>query len=211
MKYILMMTILFLTITGFGQSDKEADELLTKIIDKTASYDNFKAQLSYTMVNKEMDINEKKTGFIYVSKDKYRIEMESQVIICDGETIWTYLKDSEEVMVSNVEDNDESISPTKILTTYNEDYKAKFDSDNKYKNSDIKAINLKPNDGKQFEQMTLVVNQESLSLERFSVFDKNGNVFTYHIINLTPNLDLPETTFSFNPEDYPDVDVIDMR
>ena len=211
MKYILMIMILLGFGTLLGQSDKEAEELLSRIIDKTASYDNFKAQLSYTMVNKEMDIDEKKTGFIYVSKDKYRIEMEGQVIICDAKTIWTYLKDSQEVMVSNVEDNDESISPTKILTTYNEEYKAKFDPDSKYKNSDIKAINLKPNDGKQFEQMTLVVNQNSLSLERFSVFDKNGNVFTYHIIDLTPNMDLPKNTFTFNPDDYPDVDVIDMR
>ena len=211
MKYTLIAFALFFSGFIFAQSDKEAEELLTRIIDKTASYDNFKVQLSYTMVNKEMDIDEKKTGYIYVSKDKYRIEMEGQIIISDAKTVWTYLKDSEEVMVSNVEDNDESISPTKILTTYNEEYKAKFDPDSKYKNSDIKAINLKPNDGKQFEQMTIIVNQNSLSLERFSVFDKNGNVFTYHIIDLTPNLVLPAGTFTFNPADYPGVDVIDMR
>ena len=54
-------------------------------------------------------------------------------------------------MVSNVDEGDESISPNKILTTYNEDYKAKFDSDNKYKNSDLNLINLKPNEGNQFE------------------------------------------------------------
>ena len=211
MKYGLLAVLMLIYGLGFTQSDKEAEALLSEIIDKTASYDNFKAELSYTMVNKEMDIDEKKTGFIYVSKDSYRIEMEGQIIISDAETVWTYLKDSEEVMVSNVEDSDESISPTKILTTYDEEYKAKFDSDNKYKNSDIKAINLKPNDGRQFEQMTIIVNQKSLSLEQFSVFDKNGNVFTYHIINLTPNLDLPESTFTFNEADYPDVDVIDMR
>lgn len=211
MKYLLLIISFLIAGTTLAQSDKDAEELLSKIIDKTASYENFKAELSYTMVNKEMDIDEKKTGFIYVSKDKYRIEMEGQVIISDAKTVWTYLKDSEEVMVSNVEDNDESISPTKILTTYNEDYKAKFDPDNKYKNSDLKAINLKPNDGKQFENMSVLVNQNNLTLERFSVYDKNGNVFTYHIINLTPNIDLPESTFSFNPADYPDVDVIDMR
>jgi outer membrane lipoprotein-sorting protein len=163
------------------------------------------------MVNKEMDINEKKEGLIYISGDSYRIEMEGQIIISDGKTVWTYLEDSEEVMVSNVEDNDESISPTKILTTYNSNYKAKFDTDSKYKNADLKAISLRPNDGKQFEKMSILVNQKSLSLESFSIYDKNGNVFTYHIINLTPNLDLPDNTFTFNPAEYPDVEVIDMR
>jgi len=211
MRIMLIAITLFLTTVISAQSDKKAEELLQKVIDKMSSYNNFKAELSYTMVNKEMDIDEKKTGLIYVMDDSYRIEMEGQIIISDSETIWTYLVDSEEVMISNVEEEDESISPTKILTTYNENYKAKFDSNSKYKNADLKVINLKPNDGKQFEHMSILVNEKNLRLENFSVYDKNGNVFTYHIINLKPNLDLPSGTFVFDESEYPDVDVIDMR
>jgi outer membrane lipoprotein-sorting protein len=211
MKILLPIIALFFAVSLFSQSDKKAEELLKSVIDKTASYENFKAELSYTMVNKEMDIDEKKTGFIFVSGNSYRIEMEGQVIISNAETVWTYLEDSEEVMISNVEDSDDNISPTKILTTYDKDYKASFDQNKKYKNADLKVINLKPNEGKQFETMSLTVNEKNLSLENFSVFDKNGNVFTYYIINLTPNMDLPEDTFVFNPDQYPDVDVIDMR
>ncbi|RLD40310.1 MAG: hypothetical protein DRI88_13785 [Bacteroidetes bacterium] len=194
-----------------AQPDKKAEKLLRSVVDKTASYDNLKADLSYTMVNKEMDINEKKSGVIYVKGDSYRIEMEGQVIISDGETVWTYLADSEEVMVSEVDESDENISPNKILTSYDKNYKAKFDSDNKYKNSELKLINLKPNDGKQFEKLSLLVNERSLEIESFSVYDKSGNVFTYYIINMESNLDLPENTFTFKTEDYPDVEVIDMR
>lgn len=211
MRKVLIVFALLMSIVSFAQSDKDAEDLLKKIVDKMAGYKNFKAELSYTMVNKEMDINEKKTGFIYVQGDKYRIEMEGQIIISDSKTIWTYIVDSEEVMVSNVEEDDESISPNKILTTYSEDYKAKFDNDSKYKNSELKLIDLKPNDRKQFEKMSILVNEKHLTLDNFSVYDKNGNVFTYHIINLKPNLELPKGTFTFNPSDYPDVDVIDMR
>jgi outer membrane lipoprotein-sorting protein len=211
MKKVLMLIALLSSGLMFAQSGKKADQLLEDVVNKTASYKNMKVEISYTMVNKEMDINEKKNGLIYISGDSYRIEMEGQIIISDGKTVWTYLEDSEEVLVSDVENNDESISPTKILTTYNSNYKAKFDTDSKYKNADLKAINLRPNDGKQFEKMSILVNQKSLSLESFSIYDKNGNVFTYHILSLTPNLDLPENTFTFNPADYPDVEVVDMR
>ena len=137
--------------------------------------------------------------------------MEGQVIISDGSTIWTYLQDSEEVMVSNMEDNEESISPTDILTKYNESYKAKFNHDKKYKNSNLREIELKPNDRNNFEKMSVIVNANKLSLENFSVYDANGNVFTYHIVDLTPNLDLPEDTFTFDYSKHPDVEVIDMR
>ena len=214
MKKTLLVTILLFFGTAFtaiAQPDKKAENLLEEVINKMASYKNFKAELSYTMVNVEMDINEKKTGVIWVEGDKYRIEMEGQIIICDGKTVWTYLVDSDEVMVSDLEENDESISPNKILTTYNKDYKAKFDQDKKYKNSDLKLIDLQPNDKKQFDKMTLLVNKAKMTIENFSVYDKNGNVFTYHIINLTPNIDLPADFFTFDPEKYPDVEVIDMR
>lgn len=213
MKSIFLTVILLTATIAYSQSDKKAEELVKKVIDNMASYENFKAELAYTMVNKEMDIDEKKTGFIYVKDDSYRIEMEGQIIISDSKTIWTYLVDSEEVMVSNVEEEDEAISPNKILTTYSDNFKAKFDNDDKYKNSDLKEINLKPNEGKgkQFEQMSLLVNEKNLSLENFSVYDKNGNVFTYHIINLNTNLELDEDTFVFNESKYPDVDIIDMR
>jgi len=209
-KSIIIIGLLFEGLLH-AQSDKKAEQLLENVINKTASYDNLKAELSYTMVNREMDINEKKSGVIYVKGDSYRIEMEGQIIISDGATVWTFIVDSDEVMVSDVDEGDESISPNKILTTYNANYKAKFDSDNKYKNSDLKMINLKPNEGKQFEKLSLLVNEKSLNLESFSVYDKSGNVFTYHIINLQPNIELPENTFIFNPDDYPDVDIIDMR
>lgn len=211
MKYFFLSVLFILSGILTAQSDKKAEELLEKVINKMAAYENFKAELSYTMVNKEMDIDEKKTGVIFVKDDSYRIEMEGQVIISDGTTIWTYIHDSEEVMVSDVEAEEESISPSKILTTYNEDYKAKFDQDKKLKNVDLKCIALKPIEGKQFDNMSVQVNEKKLTLESFSVNDKNGNVFTYFIINLEPNLELPDDTFTFDPAKYPDVDVIDMR
>ncbi len=211
-KRYWILGLLLLSFWGLqAQSKKQAEKLLKSVINKIASYDNFVADLSYTMVNTEMNIDEKKTGKIYVSGDKYRIEMPGQTIISDGKTLWTYLEDSQEVMVSNMEDNDESISPTKILTSYDKNYDARFNRDATYKNSNLKLIDLKPTEGKNFEKMSVLLNQKKLELENFSVYDKNGNVFTYHIINLKPNIDLPADTFTFDPKKYPDVEVVDMR
>ncbi len=211
MKKILFALALLSTISIFAQSNKEAEKLVKDVINKIASYDNFSAELSYTMINVEMDINEKKTGSILVSGDKYKVEMEGQVIFSDGVTLWTYLEDSEEVMISNVSDNEDGISPTSILTKYDEDYKSSFDNDKKYKNSDVKKIDLKTTKDKGFQKLSLIINQKNLSLDSFSVYDMNGNVFTYHIINLKPNITLEEGTFVFSEKKYPDVEVIDMR
>jgi len=210
-KYWILALLLFSFWGVQAQSKKQAEKLVESVINQIASYNNFVADLSYTMVNTEMDIDEKKTGKIYVSGDKYRIEMPGQTIISDGKTLWTYLEDSQEVMVSNMEDNDESISPTKILTSYDKNYDARFSKDATYKNSNLKLVELKPTEGKNFEKMSVLINQKKLELENFSVYDKNGNVFTYHIINMKPNTDLPADTFTFDSKKHPGVEVVDMR
>lgn len=211
MKNIFVLVSILLSISVLGQNDKKADKMLEDVINKISSYDNFKANLSYTMVNTEVDINEEKAGLIFVEGDSYRIEMEGQIIISDGQTIWTYLEDSEEVMVSNAGDSEESISPTDILTKYGNDYKAKFCKNKTFKNSDLKEIELKPNSKNDFEKMTVLVNTSKLTLEHFSVYDVNGNVFTYNINDMKTNIDLPKDTFTFDQSKYPDVEVIDMR
>jgi len=211
MKNLFLVLSIILSISVFGQNNKEAEKLVRDVISKISSYDNFKANLSYTMVNTEMDINEKKTGDIIVSGEKYRVEMEGQIIMSDGVTMWTYLVESMEVMVSNVSDNEDGMSPTSILTKYDENYKSSFDNDNKYKNSNIKKIDLKTNADKGVQELSLMVNASNLGLESFSVYDMNGSVFTYHIINLTPNIELDAETFSFIEANHPDVEVIDMR
>lgn len=211
MKNILFAIAIFSTISLFGQSNKEAEKLVKDVISKISAYENFSANLSYTMVNEEMSINEKKTGFIMVSGDKYRVEMEGQIIFSDGSTLWTYIVDSEEVMISDLSESEGGISPTSILTQYDENYKASFDNDKKYKNSDIKKINLKTSEDKGFQELSLIINQSKLTLDSFSVYDMNGNVFTYHIIDLKSNQEIDDEEFTFNPEKHPDVELIDMR
>ncbi len=210
MKNLMLSIIMFLSLVASAQNT-DASKLLEDVINKTTSYGNFKADLDYTMVNLEMDIDEKKSGVIYVQGDAYRLEMEGQMIICDGHTVWTYLPDSEEVMISNLEDSDESISPTQILSKYSDNYKAKFVSDRKDKNDNIKEISLKPDEGNKFEKLSVTVDAEKLSLESFSIYDKNGNIFTYSINSLIPDQILPDSTFTFDTKAYPEVEVIDMR
>jgi len=60
--------------------------------------------------------------------------------------------------------------------------------------------------------MQLAVDEAKLQIDSFSVFDNNGSNFIYKINKLNPNVELQDAWFSFNPEDFPDLeDIIDMR
>ncbi len=204
---ILLMLALFLSGGAFAQNS--ARSLLKKTLDKMSSYKNFEAGLSYSMDNEANNIHEKKTGVIYVEGDKFRIELMGQIIISDGKNMWTVIKDSKEVMLSALDPDDPSnVSPTKILQEYS-DYNAKFEKGKSKGN--LKTLVLTSKKKAAFEKVTIVIDAAKHLVKRFSLYDEDGNVFTYDIYNFKSNLDLPKGTFAYDPKEFPGYELEDMR
>jgi len=198
-KWLLVAALLF---AGALQARNTPEGLLKKTLDKMTSYHNFKANLSYTMDNKQMNIHEKKSGTIFVEGDKFRIELEGQIIISDGKNVWTIIKDSKEVMLTAVDPtNPSSFSPTAILKRY-ADYKVRMEK-RADKGNPIKTLVLTSKKETNFKKLTLVIDESKLLLKDFSLYDKQGNVFTYHISNFRSDLKVAPGTFTFRPEDFP--------
>ncbi len=198
-KWLLVVALLF---AGALQAKNSPEGLLKKTLDKMTSYHNFKANLSYTMDNKQMKIHEKKSGTIFVEGDNFRIELAGQIIISDGKNVWTIIKDSKEVMLTAVDTtNPSSFSPTAILRRY-VDYKVRMEKHSD-KGSHIKTLVLTSKKETNFKKLTLVIDESKLLLKDFSLYDKQGNVFTYHISNFHSNLKTAPGTFTFRPEDFP--------
>ncbi len=210
MKIRIRITILFaLLITGTLYAQNNAQCLLKKTLDKMSSYKNFKSDLSYSMVNKQNNIHEKKTGTILVEGDKFRIEIMGQIIISDGKDMWTVIKDSKEVMLSTLDPNDPSnVSPTKILEEYS-DYKAKFERGQRRRT--LKTLLLTSRKKATFDKVTIVIDASRFLVKRFSLYDNDGNVFTYNIYNFKANINFPKGTFTYNPREFPGYELEDMR
>ena len=208
---LLVMMVFMAGSLWANESKKDnAEALLKSAMDKMKAFKNFKAGLSYTMDNKAMDIHEKKKGTIYVEGDKYRIEMAGQIIISNGKDVWTVLKDSKEVMLTAVDTTDpSSLSPTNILKKYT-DYKAKLDK--KDKQAGLTTLVLTTKTNANYKKVTLTIHTNTLMLQSFSLYDDQGNVFTYHILNLKPNVDFPAGTFTYRAKDFPGFGKVeDMR
>ncbi len=193
------------------QQDKKAKTILDKVTKKTESYKSMKIDFTYTMENKSADINESKEGTITLLGDKFRLKIASQLVISDGETVWTYLADVEEVQVNSVEEDDESINLNKILTSYSENYKSRFIKSTQEDGINVQIIDLVPNEGKSYFKVRLVINEAKAQIIKSTIYDKNGSTYTYKIIKFLANPDVSEKDFTFNAAEHPDVEVIDMR
>ncbi|MCX6243264.1 MAG: outer membrane lipoprotein carrier protein LolA [Bacteroidetes bacterium] len=212
MKYLMSFLLALIVVSGFSQSkDAKAVALLDEVSVKTKSYKSIRADFSYTMENKQAKINEEKTGTLMLSGDKYKLKTAGQEVICDGKTIWTYIKESNEVQVNELDNKDESLTPSKLLSSYNANYKSKILKDKSPADPNETTIELIPNVIKNFNKAVLVVDKVKKQVKSFSLYDKNGNIFTYKITKYQTDLPVTASDFTFDKTKFPGVEVIDMR
>lgn len=209
MKKIISLLLISTTMLSFGQNkDQKAATLLNEVSTKTKAYKSVKADFSYKMINAKAGINEEKTGTLLLSGDKYKMTASGQTVICDGKTIWTYIKESNEVQINTLENKDDALTPSKLLTSYNTNYKSKI-----VKSDDptVEAIELIPNTTKNFTKAILGIDKAKKQIKSFTLYDKGGNTFIYKIKTFVTDTPVTPGDFTFDEKKFPNVEVIDMR
>jgi outer membrane lipoprotein carrier protein len=209
MRITTILICLMISLNGFSQGkDPKAIALLEEVSAKAKASKSIKVDFSFTMENTKAKINEEKTGSLLVSGDKYKMSAAGQTIMCDGKTVWTYIKESNEVQVNALEAQDDAMTPSKLLTSYNSNYKSKI-----IKSTDpaIESIELIPNIIKNITKAILGVDKAKKQVTSFKLFDKSGNIFTYKIKTYQTNTPVTTADFSFDAAKFPGVEVIDMR
>lgn len=209
MKLFTTLALIAIALTTVGQNnDAKATALLDEVSKKTKSYKTIRADFSYTMVNAKAGINEEKGGTLWLSGDKYKMTASGQTVISDGKTVWTYIKESNEVQVNTLDNKDDALTPSKLLTSYNDNYRSKI-----IKSTDpaIEQIEMIPTKSKTFTKAILAIDKAKKQVKRFTLFDKSGNTFTYQIKTFVTDGPVSPGEFTFDPSKYPGVEIIDMR
>ena len=120
-----ILIFIFYPFFIFSQNNK-AESILNLLSKKTKSYSSIKAEFTNTFSNTITDLNESQSGTIYLKENAYKLELESQIIISDGETNWIYLIDEKEVNIAEIDDEENELNPSKIFTLYEDGYNYKF-------------------------------------------------------------------------------------
>lgn len=210
----LILGLLSIGITVQAQNDPKAKQILDQLSSKTKSYSTIKADFNYTLDNEVDDMHETQPGTIAIKGEKYMLNIAGQEIKSDGKTVWTYLKDAEEVQISEIDkDNQEQITPTSIFTMYEKGFKQKFIKEENISGVNTAVIHIFPIDldSKAYHTVKLYINKDKMQLSKVEIMGKEGDSYTYTIKSFQPNVNLPDNYFVFNKADYPDVEVVDLR
>lgn len=206
-KLILTSWVMILALALTAQTDKKAESILNGISATTKSYKTIRIEFTYKMENASQKINDSYKGVLVSKGNKYKLTVSGQDVICDGKTVWTFLKDANEVQINNLSDSEESINPTNLLTTYTKNFKSKLIKETPQQ----QIIELTPIEKKNFNKVKVTIDRAKKMINTLAIYDKNGSVYSYIVNKMDVNQNFYDSMFTFKSADHPGVEEIDMR
>ena len=207
MKHFYLL-FLFIVSPFFlsSQDDKKALELLDKMSDNYKKMKGFTSSFTYSMNNLIEDIKDSFEGKISVRDEKYILFIEGQKIINDSKTVWTYIEELNEVTISEFDPSEQEISLSNIFEIYKVGFSYKYLG----VKEDLSMVEIYPEDeDKSYYKILFKINNSNL-LESFTVYDNSHSLYIYSISDFVEE-ELDTTLFTFDVENYPDIEVIDFR
>lgn len=210
MNRTLIFILLTLSIHSYAQ-DEKSNEILQQLSLNTQAYKNIDVDFNFKFENVTQEISENQKGNIKINSNKFRLELNQQIIISDDTTQWIYLKESNELQIMEYDSLDDMISPNKLFTIYEEGYKNSYVELKNESDITLHIIDLFPIESNAFQKIQLQINSEKIQLHNIILFDKNGGSFTYLITKFSTDNNLDDNLFKFNSEEYPEIEIIDLR
>lgn len=211
LKQYLLLCLLTIFTTGISiaqdnnrhiENDPEAKKILDEVSKKYRSFKSLKVEFRLSMESAEGDLNESYNGSAVIKDEKYRLETDQLVVVCDNVKRWTYLKDSKELQINFYEPDPENIeSPAQLFTIYSKDFYYRVLEEN----NGLVKIELIPQEieDSPFERIYLFVDKSKNEIQKALIRNKDKVEFTWQIETFNPNVQLDEEkTFSFNSGEY---------
>ena len=189
--------------------DKTAISILKNLNDFYKSSKNIVVNFNFFITDNENKTSDLINGILYIENDNFRLDINDQVIINNSKTQWIYLKDVNEVQIMDHNSDDIPFQPKDIFNISENDYKVLYIGETEEQMKKYKKIELFPRQSKPFIKMQLYIDNLNQQIFKCIMFDKNGGTQTYLIKELQQNIKLKPFTFNIN--DYPDIEVIDLR
>jgi outer membrane lipoprotein carrier protein len=202
---------------GLPKPDAQAKKAIASIRMPTS----FQADFIYTHIHgdtKQKDTQEEYQieGKIWVKGNKYRLVLENQIVVSNGETIWNYDFSLKEVQIyheqtTNTDRDMTSFSPIQLLHLYEQGFVpiALHTTIVDQKNCKVVAL-MAQEEKSDIKHLNLVIDQETHQIKSMQVLEKDGTVHNFSIVNLVIQAKLKDSYFEFQMPAEP-IEVVDLR
>ncbi len=196
--------LLLMCFTAQAQ-DKKAKDLLDQVTAKIKTYDNIVIDFKYSLNNSKENINQDSKGNVILKDNLYILNLMGVTKLYDGKKTYTINPEDEEISISKINDKDEnSLTPSKMLTFFNTGYKFNWDILQNIKGRKIQYIKLTPVSSKdQRKEVLLGIDNQTKNIYNLIEIGKNGTKTTLTVNSFKTNQPLSKNQFIFEASKYP--------
>jgi outer membrane lipoprotein carrier protein len=211
-KFSLLALAATLALPAAAQQDPKAGKILDAVSAKYTALKSFQAGFTQTLENPAAKLKQNINGDVTVSGQKYHLKANGQEVLNDGKNTWTYLKNENEVNISESDPNNQDMSPAQMYSMYKKGYKYTYVKSLKDAGVASDLIELSPdNKTNDVFKVQIIVGTADKAIHSVKTFKKNGTRTTFTLKNFKPNVPVTASTFAFDKAQYPGVKVIDLR
>lgn len=207
MKRLLIIAFITLGFTAFSQNDTKAEVLLTEVSNKIKSYKNISIDFKYELNNvNEENMNQETRGDVVIEGEKYKLNILGITRIFDGKTLYTISPEDEEVTISSDNSDEEStISPSDMLSFYEDGYTYQMDIIQNVKGRKIQYVKLSPMDtNSEIKHVLLGIDATTKHIYNLIEVGKNGTKTTLTVNSFQTDQPISKTLFTFDESKYED-------
>jgi outer membrane lipoprotein-sorting protein len=188
--------------------DAKADKLLSEVAAKFKGYDNLSFVYKGNFKNSKNGIDSDIQGDATLSGQKYNVNYMGTTYLYDGDRQFIINREDEQVTVSKPESNDNAISPSNILSFYEEGYIKKWDIEQNVKGRNIQFVRLIPiKSDTDYKNVLIGIDVNTKHIYNVIITEKSGTVITFTLKSLKVNQPLAKNCFNFEAKDYKGFDI----
>ncbi len=196
-KICFLITMTLICATSMAQTAKSVlDKAAANITVKTGIQAKFK--MTGSMGNT--------SGTIAIKGKKFHATTPQAIVWFDGKTQWTYMKNNDEVNVTNpTEAQLQAINPYNFINLYKNGYDYTLNKSGK----DFVLHLTASSKDKKIKELFITVNKNTYTPTQVKLLqNKKWTIFD---ISDVKKQNLPDAQFRFSAKDFPNAEVIDLR
>ncbi|WP_340201951.1 LolA family protein [Ascidiimonas sp. W6] len=205
-KIAILFVMIFVSIAAPAQNSAKAKALLDEVYAKAKSYQNIFIDFKYVLNNKAENINQETRGNVTMQGDKYLLNYLGATVLYDGKMVHTIIPENEEVTIEKQDAEDENtITPSKMLTFYMEGYKYDWDILQNIKGRKIQFIKMTPIDSNsEVVSLLLGIDVQTKHIYNLIQVASNNTKTTITVNSFKTNQPISKSLFTFNEKKYED-------
>ncbi len=201
MKKIVILIFALISSISYSQ---DAKALLDDVAQKVKSYDNIYIEFEHKLDNRIANLHQEAKGNSTLQGDLYHFNYMGAQHMYDGTKIYMIIHEFEEVVIKEPNTDDEtSITPSKMLTFYENGFTYDMDILQNVNGRKIQFVKLTPiNSDSEMKSVLLGIDSVTKHIYKVIETGKDDTVTTITISKFVTNQPISDKLFTFDKEKF---------